>query len=59
MSETQQIDIDPAKDAEAKKEFERLYDVHEKRKGKSKTPIQSILQPPPSPPPNTAQSNTA
>ena len=54
MSETQQIDIDPAKDAEAKKEFERLYDVHEKRKGKSKTPI---LQPPP--PSNTAQSNTA
>ena len=57
MSETQQIDIDPAKDAEAKKEFERLYDVHEKRKGKIKTPIQSILQPPP--PSNTAQSNTA
>tara|TARA_Y100000294_G_C8468790_1_gene301776 strand:+ start:633 stop:806 length:174 start_codon:yes stop_codon:yes gene_type:complete len=57
MSETQQIDIDPAKDAEAKKEFERLYDVHEKRKGKSKTPIQSILQPPS--PSNTAQSNTA
>jgi|TARA_B100000959_G_scaffold234803_1_gene252828 hypothetical protein len=58
MSETL-IDIDPVKDAEAKKDFERLYDEHAKRKKEQQdaiTSIQSILRPPSS---NTAQSNTA
>ena len=59
MSETQ-IDIDPEKDKESKRDFEKLYDAHAKRKreeGHEKVPtsIQSILQLPP----NTAQSNTA
>ena len=58
MSETL-IDIDPVKDAKAKRDFERLYDAHAKRtkeKQDAITSIQTILQPPPS---NTAQSNTA
>ena len=58
MSETQ-IDIDPEKDKESKRDFEKLYDAHAKRKKeeheKVPTSIQSILQLPP----NTAQSNTA
>lgn len=53
MSETQ-IDIDPVKDAEAKRDFEKLYDEHAKRR-KAITSLQDILQLPP----NTAQSNTA
>ena len=60
MSETQ-IDIDPVKDAKAKRDFEKLYDAHAKRKkkghGKVPTSIQSILQLPPKS--NTAQGNTA
>ena len=61
MSETQ-IDIDPEKDKESKRDFEKLYDAHAKRKKEEEhekvpTSIQSILQLPPKP--NTAQSNTA
>ena len=57
MSETL-IDIDPVKDAKAKRDFERLYDAHAKRtkeKQDAINSIQTILRPPP----NTAQSNTA
>ncbi len=54
MSETL-IDIDPVKDAEAKRDFEKLYDEHAKRRRKAITSLQDILQLPP----NTAQSNTA
>jgi len=54
MSESQ-IDIDPVKDAKAKRDFERLYDAHAKRKKQAISSLQTILRPLP----NTAQSNTA
>ena len=54
MSETL-IDIDPVKDAKAKRDFERLYDAHAKRKKQAISSLQTILRHLP----NTEQSNTS